>query len=73
MGNCYSIHHIAEDYIHTDITCNIEEPKQKYHLGTVSNRFIVTEDYLRDISTKYCYQSPCNTYAVNAVFQFSQL
>ena len=35
----YSIDHIAEDHIHTDITCNIEELQQKYHPGTVSNRF----------------------------------
>ena len=40
MGNCYSIDHIAEDHIHTDITCNIEEPQQKYRLGTVSNRLL---------------------------------
>ena len=33
MGNCYSADHIAEDHIHTDITCNIEEPQQKYRLG----------------------------------------
>ena len=26
--NCYSIAHIAEDHIHTDITCHIEEPQQ---------------------------------------------
>ena len=32
MGNCYSADHIAEDHIHTDITCNIEEPQQKYRL-----------------------------------------
>ena len=37
MGNCYSIDHIAEDHIHTDKTCNIEEPQQKYCLGTASN------------------------------------
>ena len=37
MGNCYLIDHniIAEDHIHTDITCNIEEPQQKYRMGTV--------------------------------------
>ena len=36
MGSCYSGDGIAEDYIHTDITtCNIEEPQQKYYLGTV--------------------------------------
>ena len=40
MGNCYSIDHIAEDHIHTDITCNIEEPQQKYRIGTVSNRLL---------------------------------
>ena len=37
MGKCYSFDHIAEDCIHTDVTCNIEEPQQKYRLGTVSN------------------------------------
>ena len=38
MGNCYSADRIAEDDIHTDITCNIEKPQQKYRLGTVGNR-----------------------------------
>ena len=32
MGNCYSLDHIAEDHIHTDITCDIKEPHQKYRL-----------------------------------------
>ena len=40
MGNCYSGDHIAEDHIHTDITCYIEEPQQKYRLGTVSNELL---------------------------------
>ena len=40
MGNCYSTDHIAEDHIHTDITCNTEELQQKYCLGTVSNRLL---------------------------------
>ena len=40
MGSCYSAYHIAEDYIHTDITCNIEEPHQKYRLGRISNRLL---------------------------------
>ena len=40
MGKFYSADHIAEDHIHTDITCNIEEPLQKYRLGTVSNRLL---------------------------------
>ena len=39
MGSCFSSDHIAEDHIHTDITtCNIEEPQQKYRIGTVSNK-----------------------------------
>ena len=39
MGSCYSGNHIVGDYIHTDLTTfNIEEPQQKYRLGTVSNR-----------------------------------
>ena len=38
MGSCYSGDQIAEDHIHTDIaTCDIEEPQQKYRLGTVSD------------------------------------
>ena len=40
MGSCYSIDHIAEDPIHTSIAYNIEEPQQKYCLGTVSNRLL---------------------------------
>ena len=35
MGNLYSIDHIAEGYIHKDITCNIEKPEHKHRLGTV--------------------------------------
>ena len=30
MGNCYSGDYITEDHIHTDITCNTEEPQQEY-------------------------------------------
>ena len=40
MGNCYSADHTAEDHIHTDITCNIEETQQRYRLGTVSKRLL---------------------------------
>ena len=40
MGNSYSIDNIAEDYLQTDITCNIEEPQQKYRLETVSSRLL---------------------------------
>ena len=40
MSSCYSDDHIAEDYIHTDITTlNIEEPQQKNRLGTVSIKY----------------------------------
>ena len=37
MGKSYSINRIAEDHIHTDITCNFEEPQQKYRLEMVRN------------------------------------
>ena len=30
--------HTAEDHLHTDIACNIEERQQNYRLGTVSKR-----------------------------------
>ena len=41
MGNCNSADHIGEDHMHMDVTTyNIEEPKQKYHLGMVSNRLL---------------------------------
>ena len=40
MGNCFLIDIIAEDHIHTDITCNIEEPQQKYLIRTVNNRLL---------------------------------
>ena len=40
-SNCYSTDHIAEDHIHTDITCNTGEAQQKSRLGTVSNRLLV--------------------------------
>ena len=40
MGHCYSIDHIAEEHIRTDITCNTEEQQQMYRLGTVSNRLL---------------------------------
>ena len=40
MGNCYSIDHIAEEHIHTDITCSIEEPQQECRIETVSNRLL---------------------------------
>ena len=41
MGNCYQREFFAGDHIHTIITFyNIEEPQQKYHFGTVSNRLL---------------------------------
>ena len=30
MDSCYSGDHIAGGHIHTDMTCNIEEPQHKY-------------------------------------------
>ena len=52
MGSCYSGDHNAEDHKHTDtIRCNIEEPQQKYCLGTVSNRLL-------GVST-LCFHSVC--------------
>ena len=38
MGSCYSADHDVEGHIQTDIPCNIEEPQQKFRLGTVSNK-----------------------------------
>ena len=43
MGACYSTDHIAEDYIHIDITCNIEESLQKYRIRTISKRLLEGE------------------------------
>ena len=40
MGSCYSVDRSAKNYKHTYITCNIEEPQQKYRFGTVSNRLL---------------------------------
>ena len=40
MGNCHSIDHTAENHIHTDITCDTEEPQQKCRLGIDSNRLL---------------------------------
>ena len=56
MGNCYLIDHItAEDYIHTDITCNIEEPQQRYRLGMMIPKAI-----------EHCYKS----HKANLSFKF---
>ena len=40
MGACYSTDHIAEDHIHIDITCNIDESQQKYRIRTISKRLL---------------------------------
>ena len=42
MGNCYSADHITEDHIHTDITCNIEEPQQKFTLAFFSRLAVLS-------------------------------
>ena len=55
MGNCDSVDHIAEDHIHTDITCNIEEPQQqKYRLGTISKSFLGLKLVLLDPNLSLC-------------------
>ena len=41
MGNWYLADPIAEDHIHTDITCNNKEPQQKYRLGTGNNSLLM--------------------------------
>ena len=48
MGSWYSADHIAGNYIHTDITCNIEEPQHNSCLGTgaVSNRLLGVSNIL---------------------------
>ena len=40
MGNWYSADHISKDHIHTDITCNTEEPQRKFRFGMVSNSLL---------------------------------
>ena len=41
MGSCYSSNHVAGDHVHTGIiTCNIEEPRPMYRLGTISSRLL---------------------------------
>ena len=41
MGSFNLGYHIAEAHIHTDFTaCDIEEPSEKYRIGTVSNRLL---------------------------------
>ena len=65
MGNCYSIVHIAEDHIHTDITCNTEEPQQKYRLGTVSNSLLgVLKQVLLDPNIAFCFRRS-STHSIN--------
>ena len=66
-GRCFDTHeqvflldeHLGQGrypiHIHTDITCNTEEPQQKYRLGTVSNRLPgvgegLSAEYLHDIT-----------------------
>ena len=56
MGNCDSVDHVAEDHIHTDITCNIEEPQQKYRLDTVSKSFLGLKLVLLDPNLALCFR-----------------
>ena len=54
MGNYYSTDDIAEDHIHTDITCNTEEPQQKYHLGMMLPKAI--DYYYKGHKANYKYE-----------------
>ena len=49
--------HIAGDLIQTDkTTCDIEEPQQKYRLGTVNNRLLWVNSYSSwHCTSKYMY------------------
>ena len=49
--------------IYIDITCNTEEPQQKYRLGTVSNRL------LEELNTFYWIQ---NSPSASAIVQPNQ-
>ena len=60
MGNLYSADHIAKDHIHTDITCNTEEPQKKYRLGTVSNRLLRGLNafyWIQNLALSFCSDS----------------
>ena len=39
MDNCYSADRFAEDHIHTDRTCNIQEPQHPQKFTQLSSRF----------------------------------
>ena len=55
MSYCYSADHIAEDHIHTDTTCNIEKPQQRYRLGTASNRLLGNMFYwIQTLALSFC-------------------
>ena len=41
MDSCYTGDHTAEDHIHTDITCNTEELRRKFRLGTGDKNYWV--------------------------------
>ena len=67
MGSCYSGDHNAEDHKHTDtIRCNIEEPQQKYCLGTVSNRL------LHPLLPQCLYPNPKQLQLIRFGSQFSE-
>ena len=50
MGNCYSADHIAEDHIHTNITCNIEEPQKNKSKSDQKYRFRRFMEFLQNWS-----------------------
>ena len=69
MGNCSSIDHIADDHIHTDIPCNIEEPQQKYCLGTVSKRNVSNKRFKHVSADIVVYL--IKVFATATLFQFT--
>ena len=40
MSSYYAADHIAEEHMHTDISCTFEEPQEKYRLGTARDRLL---------------------------------
>ena len=65
MGNCYSADHIADEHIHTDITCNIEEPQQNWRGEGGLNMFKPHKQSI-DLRNRYAsrYTNFCQVYPI---------
>ena len=66
MGSCFSTDHITEYHTHTDITCHIEEPDQKYRL--VTNAEIMASQYIVSAATGYNIEYACNEQLTKPLF-----